>query len=31
MPKPIFWMHTELRCVSSTLTTALYSYNQFGD
>nr|DAV95182.1 MAG TPA: hypothetical protein [Caudoviricetes sp.] len=23
MPKPIFWMHTKLRCVSSTLTTAL--------
>ena len=31
MPKPIFWMHTKLRCVSSTLATALYSYNQFGD
>nr|DAV34933.1 MAG TPA: actin-like protein [Bacteriophage sp.] len=23
MPKPIFWMHTKLRCVSSPLTTAL--------
>nr|DAQ41389.1 MAG TPA: actin-like protein [Caudoviricetes sp.] len=23
MPKPIFWMHTELKRVSSTLTTVL--------
>nr|DAD94504.1 MAG TPA: hypothetical protein [Siphoviridae sp. cttFh17] len=26
-----FGMHTKLRFVSSPLTTALYSYNQFGD